>query len=160
MSAFAPTVVDTDWLSQPGEHEIETTTVCVLTRFGLARPWHLLPTLRDYRRVAREAVESRTRGLLESAFLVESPTSCYSFSIWADKESALRFHSLRAHQDATAALLGRLANDTQAGFDVWSTMWRLVAVSNNLFWPNFDLRNFLLETRATATGLHPRHGPR
>src|SRR2546425_8298150 len=68
-------------LEEPGEHQVDTDVFCVLTRFGLRSPHHLVPTLRDYRRVAHDARAAELPGLLRHAFLVENPRSCFSLSI-------------------------------------------------------------------------------
>jgi hypothetical protein len=130
MMARAGSAADEAWLGTPGDHEVATSTVCVLTRFGLSGPRHLLPTYRDYRRVVRQALESETPGLLKSAFLVESPTSCYGLSIWADYESIPWFGTnVPVHVEAGNSVFRRLSHDPARGAELWSTKWQLVGVS-------------------------------
>lgn len=151
MSAVAAGSVVGDWLKEPGDHEVEVPIVCVITRFGLRSARHLLPTYLDYRRVVREVGESGTRGLLRSSFLVEGPTACCSLSIWSDIDAIPRFGTnVPGHVQAANAVFGRLAIDRERGPELWSTKWRLVSVSNNLNWGDFDLRAAVLRSGARA----------
>jgi hypothetical protein len=120
---------------------VEAPIVCVLTRFGLRNGRQLLPTYLDYRRVLLDARRAELPGLLKAAFLVESATSCYSLSIWANPGAIGRFGTdVPAHVDVAGRVFGRLACDEEHGSQLWSTKWRLVSASNNLSWGDFDLR--------------------
>jgi hypothetical protein len=46
--------------------------------------------------------------------------------------------------EAARDLFGRLAFNAHLGPELWSTKWRLVAVSNNLNWADFDLQEVVL----------------
>jgi hypothetical protein len=125
-------------LDTVGDHPIEAPITCVLTRFGLRSARDLLPTYRDYRRIIREA--SGMPGLLQSAFLLEPPTACYSLSIWDTLDSIPYFGiAAPSHVAAGNRVFGRLAMNNGRP-ELWSTKWRLVSVSHNLNWDNFDLR--------------------
>jgi hypothetical protein len=115
---------------------------CVMTRFGLRSPRHLLPTYRDYRELTREAGERQPRGLLRSAFLAEGASSCFTLSVWSGppKFSA----AVPLHVEIGRSVFGRLAMG-ERGPELWSTTWRLVSISNNLNWADFDLRRHIVE---------------
>ena len=133
-------------LEEPGDHPVSVPITCVITRFGLRSPRHLLPSYLDYRRVADDARSSERPGLLRSCFLVESPTAWCSLSIWAEPAAIPRFGtSVPRHVDAARRMFGRLALDPERGPELWSTKWRLVAVSNNLNWGDLDLRSAIRE---------------
>jgi hypothetical protein len=121
-----------------GGRSVDADVNCAITRFGLSSPRHLLPTMRDYREVLRSAKEPGSFGLLRSAFLIESPTSCVSFSLWS---GAPMFSAhVPRHVDAARRVFGRLKLDPERGPELWSTQWRLTSVSNNLNWGDLDLR--------------------
>jgi len=126
----------------PGDHAVDAEVYCALTRFGLKSARHLAPTYREYRAVLRAARGSAVPGLLNAAFLVENPTTCYSLSFWS-QEPALSSR-VRRHIDAANRVFGRLTIDPVRGPELWSTRWRLSSVTNNLNWEGFDLREVLL----------------
>lgn len=132
-------------LAAPGAHPVTVPITCVITRFGLRSPRYLLPTYLDYRRIAREAARAQTPGLLHSAFLLEPPMACYSLSIWATPGAIPHFGTnVLGHVDAARRVFGRVAYHERRGPEIWSTKWRLAAVSNNLNWDAFDLRGVIL----------------
>lgn len=133
-------------LLEPGEHPVDVPIVCTITRFGLRSRRQLLPALADYRRVVRDARESQTPGLLRCAFLVENPTTWYSLSIWSERDAIAHFGTqVLGHVDAARSLFPRLACESNRGPELWSTKWRLISVSNNLNWADFDLRRLIVE---------------
>lgn len=122
-----------------GERPVESSVVCVLTRFGFKHPWQLAATWHDYRAVARSASQVEI-GLLKQAFLVESLTSCFSFSLWRDAASIPLFGTaVPEHVTAARRVFGRVRFEPDAGPEIWSTRWQLMSVSNNLRWPDLDL---------------------
>jgi hypothetical protein len=124
-----------------GETHVDSSIVCVLTRFGLASPRHLLPTYRDYRTITQQIARSEPPGLLKSAFLFEGLSACYSLSLWDGPDAWGYFGTdVLEHVDAARRVLGRLAFEPERGPELWSTKWRLVSVSHNLNWGDFDLR--------------------
>ncbi|HEX9941074.1 MAG TPA: hypothetical protein VGG03_03595 [Thermoanaerobaculia bacterium] len=130
-------------LHAPGDHPVEVTVTCVLTRFGLRTPLHLLLTYLDYRRTRKRA--ARVPGLLRTAFLVEGLTTCYNLSLWADPDDiAVLGRDVPEHVDAARRVFGRLAMSPRGGPELWSTKWRLTSVSNNLNWEDLDLRSLIL----------------
>jgi hypothetical protein len=131
---------------EPHERPVEVPIVCVLTRFGLRSARHLVPTYLDYGRVVREARSARIPGLLRSAFLVEDPRTCYSLSFCTDVNAIGVFGTaVRAHVTAGNRVFGRLIFDPSRGPELWSTKWRLISVSNNLNWKDFNLRQTIAE---------------
>jgi hypothetical protein len=129
-------------LQQPGIHEVDVPISCVITRFGLRSPRHLLPTYRDYRELTREVSTRRPGGLLRSAFLVEGASSCCTLSVWSGPP---RFSAaVPLHVEIARSVFGRLTVK-ERGPELWSTTWRLASVSNNLNWADFDLRRHIVE---------------
>jgi hypothetical protein len=110
----------------------------MITRMGLRSARHMLPTLREYRRLVRATEQPESFGLLKSAFLLESPSTCYSLSLWAGQPD-FSAHVPR-HIDAVRKAFSRVEMDDTRGPEVWSTTWRLSSVSHNLNWGDFDLR--------------------
>lgn len=152
MIAHAPRLVDEPLLRQGGEHKVDSEMVCVVTHFRLKSIRHLRSTYRDYGRVLRAAENVQALGLLTSAFLLESPTSCYIVSIWTDVEETLvNFRTtVPVHNEARRNLLRGIAVHPEHGPEFWSTTWRLIAVSNNLNWNDFDLRGLLIDEQAVG----------
>ncbi len=134
-----------------GEHssDLNSTVLCVLTRFGLKRRRDLLPTYIGYRNVIRKAV--RSHGLLQSAFLIENLRTCYSLSIWAEGAAIPWFGTAVAeHTTEARKVFGRLSFEPGRGPELWSTKWRLQSVSNNLNWGHFDLRSVIGDQQRTG----------
>ncbi len=132
-------------LQQPGHHPVAVPIICVMTRFGLRSARHLIPTYLEYRRIMREVAQTRTPGLLRSAFLIEPPRTCFSLSIWAGEDAIPHFGTnVISHVDAGNAVFGRLAFAEDGGPEIWSTRWQLTSVSNNLNWEGLDLRELIV----------------
>ena len=144
---------DDQWrsLREPGDHAVDVPIMCSITRFGLRNARSMLPSYLDYRDVRRAARESPTPGLLRSAFLIENPTTWYSFSIWLG-EPAFSAH-VEPHVAAARRVMGRISFEPGRGPELWSTKWRLVSVTNNLNWADFDLRQLIVDQSRT-TGEH------
>lgn len=136
-------------LREVGEHPVDSSIVCVVTRFRLRSARYLLPSYRDYRRVLRAARRSRTPGLLRAAFLIESPTTWYSLSIWSDEKAIAHFGTaVPGHVQAADRVFGRLGYGGGSEPEIWSTKWRLRSVSGNLKWEGLDLRGAILSMGA------------
>jgi hypothetical protein len=132
-------------LEEPGDHPVDVPVLCVITRFGLRSARYLLPTYLDYRRVVKAAQTSQTPGLLRASFLIENPTTCYSFSIWSNWADIPYFGTnVPDHVLVARRVFGRVSFSKERGPEIWSTKWRLVSVSNNLNWEDFDLRSLIL----------------
>lgn len=142
------------WLTEPGEHMVDVPIMCAMTRFGLRHAHSMLPSFLDFRHVNRAARESSPPGLLRSAFLVENPTTWYSFSVW-NGEPAFSAH-VPAHVEAARKVMRRLSFEPGRGPELWSTKWRLVSVTNNLNWADFDLRQLIIDQSDLTGG--PRDG--
>lgn len=110
---------------------------CVITRLGLRGSRFLLPTYRDYRRLAEQAAEKRPSGLLRNAFLVENPSTCYSLSLWTGQP--LFSAQVPDHIDVVRRVFGRLALDEERGPELWSTTWRLEHAGNNVKWGDLQM---------------------
>ena len=128
-------------LTQPGSHVVDSEIYCMITRFGLRRPWHLVAARREFNQLA--AAGSMVPGLLDAVFLVEDPTTFHSVSLWS-RPPSLSEH-LERHVDAANRVFGRLVFDPERGPELCSTTWRLTAVTNNLNWGRFDLRSEILD---------------
>lgn len=128
-------------LAEPGDHEIDSSIACAITRFGLRSPRFLPLAYREYRKVVRTAQRSDVPRLLRSAFLIENPTTWYSFSIW---QGSPEFSAaVPTHVEAARKSFSWLAMDHEHRPELWSTKWRLSSVTNNLRWDGFDLRSVL-----------------
>ena len=110
---------------------------CVITRFGLRSARFLLPTYADYRRLSNRAEQDRPAGLLRNTFLLENPSTWYSLSLWSGRP--LFSAPVPEHIEAARRVFGRLRHEGDRGPELWSTTWRLEAVSNNLNWGDLDL---------------------
>lgn len=129
-----------------GDRGVDVPIVCSITRFGFRRARYLPKTYRDYRRVVGAARASETPGLLRCAFLMENPTTAYSLSIWDEYDAIGYFGSnVPSHVEAAGHVFGRLAFEPGRGPELWSTKWRLLSVTNNLNWDDFDLRRVIDE---------------
>lgn len=134
-------------LREVGDHRVESPVVCVVTRFRLRGARYLLASYRNYRRVMRELRRSRTAGLLHAAFLIESPTTWYSLSIWSGADAIAHFGTnVPGHVEVANRVFGRLRQGAGQEPEIWSTKWRLQSVSNNLSWEGFDLRSIIAGT--------------
>lgn len=140
------TIASSDRYSKIGDNPVVAPVVCVITRFGLRRMVDLLPTYLDYRRVVAEARSARLAGLLRSAFLVENLRTCCILSVWASYEAIPSFGTATpSHVEAARAFFERCRSGVNGAPELWSTKWRLMSVSNNLSWHDFDLRAQLID---------------
>lgn len=123
----------------PRDFLVESETVAVLTRFGLRRRWHLLQTYLAYRWLLQRVRRTAPDGLLNSVFLVENATTCWSLSLWANESAIPHFGtSVMDHVSVARDVFGRLRFHN--GYpEIWSTKWRLHRASNNLNWKGCDL---------------------
>lgn len=132
-------------LDEPGDHRVDAPILCVITRFGLRSARYLLPTYLDYRHVIADAKATQLSGLLRSAFLIENPTTCYSLSLWTGWDDIPRFGTnVPYHVNAARRAFDRVSFQKDRGPEVWSTKWRLMSVSNNLNWGDFNLQELIL----------------
>lgn len=129
--------------NRAGDYPVDLPVLCVLTRFRVRSPLHLVLSYLDYRRVARDAAS--TPGLLRTAFLVEDPRTWYSLSIWRDRDRIPEFGTrVLSHVLAAHRVFGRFSMDERHRPELWSAKWRLESVSNNLSWGDFDLRSMIV----------------
>lgn len=137
---------------------LETQVSCVITRFRLRSPFSLIRFYRAYRRIRRQARE--IDGLLRTAFLVEGPRTCYTFSLWRDDRAILQFNTLvRSHVQAANGAFGHTFRKDLQRPEIFSAQFRLDAVSHNLNWEGLDLRSVLARElgrrpEEVATGQH------
>jgi hypothetical protein len=135
--------------SGAGYTPLVSEVTCVVTRFELRSAWSLPWMWLSFRRVRAGA--RGISGLLRSAFLVESPRVCFIFSIWSGDAAVLEFGThVHAHVHAARHTFRRTFNPARRRAEVWSTQWRLGAVSNNLSWQDFDLATVLDEAGRRA----------
>jgi hypothetical protein len=133
-------------LNRPGDHLVDVPIICVITRFGLRSIRYLLPTYLDYRRFLEQAKAVQTPGILRAAFLIENPTTCYSFSLWANWAAIPHFGTkVPYHVEAARAVWKRTTFTKEKEPEIWSTKFRLNSISNNLNWEDFDLRQLILK---------------
>lgn len=115
-----------------GEEIIETGRsagmICVMTRFELRYFWDLVPVYVMYRGMRRGL--ERTPGLIRYAFLVQSPSACFTLSVWASGTDIGRFpHDVPGHVPAVRWVKRRCRA-------IWSGYWRLDMVSKTADqWP-------------------------
>lgn len=123
--------------------ETDSRIVCVLTRFRVRRPWHLVQTYLAHRWLIGRVRRVGPPGLLKSVFLVENSTAFYSLSLWTDEAAIPMFGTaVQEHVSVAREIFGRL-RISSGHPEIWSTKWRLHEVSNNLNWEGFDLRAML-----------------
>lgn len=130
-----------------GDRRTESDAICVMTRFGLRRPWHLLFTYLDYRRVIRAAEKNSDNGLIHSTFLMDNWRTCYSLSIWESYERIPQFGTqVPEHVQAANNVFSRVRFSSRRRPEIWSTKWNLRSVSHNLEWSshsNKSLQTYL-----------------
>lgn len=121
--------------------------ICVITRFGLRHPLLLIPTYLDYRRTVRSA--RKLRGFLRATFVIEPPRTCYSVSYWTSASAGSQMWSdVPYHVHASRRIFPRLRQTESGRVELWSTRWRLDALSQNLDWPGFDLEALIRAGRS------------
>jgi hypothetical protein len=100
----------------------------------LRGPADLLLTYRDFHTVEADLLRRKPEGLLKTAFLVDSSRSCFSLSVWASETAIARFGAdADAHTRVARGVFPRL-RFVEHRPELWSTKWRLTAVSGNLNW--------------------------
>jgi hypothetical protein len=79
-----------------------------------------------------------------------------TLSIWESAESIPRFGTtVPSHIDAARSGFAVLAFAPDRGPELWSTKWRLAAVSNNLNWGDFELNGSFQLHQPLAASLAP-----
>lgn len=122
--------------------------VCVITRFRLRHPWDLARTYLEYRRVVRDARAAVGDSLIQTVFLVENLTTCYSLSIWRDEAAIGQFGTrVPRHVSAAGRIFRRLARTNDGNPELWATQWRLMRLSNNRNWHHSGLDELVPEER-------------
>jgi len=133
-------VLDDAPISGAGYERVDTNVTCVITRFQLRSFWDLIRLHRIYRYVRREA-RQRCSGLLHAGFLVEGPRTFYSFTLWADDAALMEFGTVvDSHVRIASRGLRATYRPDVARPEIWSTQWKLAAVSENLNWEGVELR--------------------
>ncbi|TMC03318.1 MAG: hypothetical protein E6J41_27870 [Chloroflexi bacterium] len=129
--------------SGAGYERVGSEVTCVITRFQLRSVWDLLRLHRLYRQVRRDA-RQRCSGLLHAGFLVEGPRTFYSFTLWRDDAAILEFGTVvQSHiRIAGRGLRATFRADVERP-EIWSTQWKLTAVSENLNWEEVDVRSLV-----------------
>jgi hypothetical protein len=139
----AQRALDDATISGAGYERVDTKVTCVITRFQLRSFWDLIRLHRIYRRVRREA-RQRCSGLLHAGFLVEGPRTFYSFTLWKDEAAIVEFGTVvESHIRYAGRGLGATYRPELERPEVWSTQWKLAAISDNLNWEGVDVRPLL-----------------
>jgi hypothetical protein len=126
--------------SSAGYQVVDSGATCVITRFQLRSVWDLARLYLLYRRVRRDA-RQRCGGLLHAGFLVEGPRTFYSFTLWADDAALMEFGTVvDSHVRIASRGLRATYRPDVARPEIWSTQWKLAAVSENLNWEGVELR--------------------
>jgi hypothetical protein len=127
-------------VSGAGYERVDTSVTCVITRFQLRSVLDLFRLLHMYRRVRRDA-RRRCSGLLHAAFLVEGPRTIYSLTLWRDEAAIVQFGTVVDSHIRVAGhgLRATFRPDAERP-EIWSTQWKLSAVSQNLNWEGVDVR--------------------
>jgi hypothetical protein len=87
-----------------------------------------------FNRVRNEA--RRVAGLHQMVFLIEDWRTFVLLSLWSDERAFLEFGTnIGTHLPAVRMALGSARRDRRA--EVWSTEWKLRAISHNINWGDF-----------------------
>lgn len=126
--------------SSAGYEVVDSGATCVITRFQLRSVWDLVRLYFLYRRVRRDA-RQRCAGLLHAGFLVEGLRTFYSFTLWTDDAALMEFGTVvDSHVRVASRGLRATYRPDVARPEIWSTQWKLAAVSENLNWEGVELR--------------------
>jgi hypothetical protein len=124
-----------------GYESVDSKVTCVITRFQLRSVWDLVRLHRLYCRVRRDA-RQRCSGLLHAGFLIEGLRTFYSFTLWADDAAILEFGTVvESHIRAAPLGLSATFRPEVERPEIWSTQWKLAALSENLSWEGVDVRS-------------------
>ena len=120
-----------------GYKEVDSSVVCVLTRFRLRSVRSVFKFFQFYRLVKSQT--KRVPGLITSTFLVEDMHTCYTLSLWRDADSILQFNSLvHGHIEAANSCFKHL-QISNGRPQLWSAQFDLSAVSPfNLYWEGVE----------------------
>lgn len=110
---------------------VSSEMLCILTRMHVRHWWYLAPAYFHFRRI-RRLCGQRTPGLLRFAFVVESPWTFYTISLWRNGEAIVKFGNLPEH--VTAARWTFRHTD-----EIWAAEWQLSGLSSRARWGSQDL---------------------
>jgi hypothetical protein len=113
----------------------------VVTRFRLRSSLWLPLFFLAFRRVYKEA-RLKIPGLIEAAFLIQAPRTCYVFSMWTDENAIIQFGTkILAHISAGNWSMQHIfRRDQTTAPEIWSVQWALRGTSSNLNWEGVDLQ--------------------
>lgn len=124
-----------------GYVQVDTTMVCVITRFGFRTVFGLLWAAYAFRRVKRDAMDSP--GLLCTQLWMESWRTCTVFSLW-ENPIDIGFFNCRSRHIRVANAALRLLQPLRPGVHMWSAEFNLRAVSPpNLNWEGVDIEPYI-----------------
>jgi hypothetical protein len=135
-----------------GYQDVDTTVFCVLTRFRVQSMLDLLRFYILFRRIRNAS--NRLSGQITSAFLMENLYTCFTLSIWKDRDAVIKFNTVvMEHINAANWCFQRLEKSTSGRLLLWSAQFRLSAVSpHNLRWEGVDVEPFIARrSRAAMT---------
>jgi hypothetical protein len=123
-----------------GYERVDGRISSVLTRFRLRSVFSLPLFYLAFRRIRKHA---QVPGLLKTAFMIESARTCYTLSLWSDEGAIVEFNKKVIHVAMANWSFRHIYRRDIGGAEVWSVHWKLFAVSNNLNWGDFNLRELL-----------------
>lgn len=113
----------------------EPVTSLFMTRFGLRSAAKMPSMIGDFRKLSRHLDTVTVPGLVDWTFLLESPSSCITLSLWSGPPG-LSGH-VDEHLEMARGAFSRLGLDDGAP-KLCSTAWRLDSVSRNSYWPGVE----------------------
>jgi len=121
----------------------------VLTRFRLRSALALPLFYLAFRRIRKHAC---VPGLLKVVFMVESPRTCYTLSIWLNDLAIAEFNKQIIHIAMANWSFRHIYRFNRGYPELWSTQWKLFAVSQNLKWDGFTLRDIIGDSSPFTVG--------
>jgi hypothetical protein len=130
-------------MSGASYERVNGTISCVLTRFRVPSFWSLPLFFLAFRRVRKQALTAAP-GLIKAVFLMEGLRTYYTLSLWTNDNAIVDFstHVTSHVKSANWAIVHVFRKDIQRP-EIWSTHWRLWAISHNLNWEGVEMREVL-----------------
>ena len=130
---------------------VDTNVSCLITRFEVRSILDIFRFYLLFRRI--RARSKHITGLIATVFLVENPRTCYTLSIWRDKEAILEFNTSVLDHIVAANWSIRRLRRVASGVLLWSAQFRLSAVSqHNLNWEGVDVEQLIVRYPVRVRG--------